>query len=86
VLADLEPQFPATSQYIGPEDYFLGVSLEGFLDGTEGVVDLAAQGLRLGETRENIGDGHSYSGFAQAGHPLADQRNAFVRAAELSPH
>ena len=55
-LAYFEPQFSATGQSIGPEDEFLGVRLERLLDGDESVVDLAVEGLGLGQTREVIRD------------------------------
>ena len=84
-LAKFEPQLSATDQRIGPEEEFLGVRLERLFDGDEGVVDLAVEGLSLGQTRQVIRDTQPASDFGQAGHTLADKRSAFTRAAELRP-
>ena len=84
-LAKFEPQFSTAGQRIGPEDEFLGVRLERLLDGDESVVDLAVEGLGLGQTREMDRDSRPASGLGQAGQALADQRDAFTRAAELRP-
>ena len=55
-LAEFEPQLSATDQRIGPEEEFLGIRLQRLLDGDEGVVDLAVEGLGLGQTRKEIRD------------------------------
>ena len=82
-LPKFEPQLSATDQRIGPVEEFLGIRLQRLFDGDEGVVDLAVEGLSLGQTRQVIRDKRPASDLGQAGYTLADQRRAFTRAAEL---
>ena len=85
VWPSLSRSSPRQVSALGRKTSSSGFACERLLDGDESVVDLAVERLGLGQTREMIRDTQPASGLGQAGQALADQRNAFTRAAELRP-
>ena len=80
-LSQLESQFTADPQRLGPVCNFVGICTECLFDRLQGVDDAAFARLRLCQTGAVIGHGYALPGLKHASYSLTNQRDSLGRPA-----